>query len=156
MKARLASWAAVAVQSRMQPDLLESSLKRVDGDRLRIPSNKEGSSGVPGGCITTTGVFGQRLNRLGSNRHQTSFKELRISDSKNSTGKIDIADRQTQCLICPQRRAIHQKKKRTHYRRIKITARSPARFCRIQHAPQFSRRIDVRLECWWPFRNGER
>jgi hypothetical protein len=96
MKARLVAWAAFAVQTRMQPDLFESSLKRVDGDLLRIPSNKEGSIGLPRACITTTRVFGKHLNCLGSNRHQTGFEELRISDSKGGTAKIDIADRQRQ------------------------------------------------------------
>src|SRR6266853_3158481 len=98
MKARLTACAAVTVHTRMQPNLFESSLKLVDGDLLRIASHKEGSTGVPGGCLTTTRVFGKHLNRLGSDRHQTGFKEFRISDSENGAGKIDIADRQGQCF----------------------------------------------------------
>src|SRR6266403_3817895 len=96
MKARLTACAAVTVQTRMQPNLFESSLKLVDGDLLGIPSNKEGSIRVSEGCITMTRVVGKHLNRLGSDRHQTGLKELRISDSKNSTGKVNIADLQRQ------------------------------------------------------------
>src|SRR5216683_3158835 len=77
---------------RMEPNLLESSLKYVNGDGFCVPPHKERCVGAP--RASTTAVFGKHLSRLGSDRHEPSFEELRISDGKNAAGKIDIAYRQ--------------------------------------------------------------
>jgi hypothetical protein len=98
MKARLIASTACAVQTSMEPNLLESSLKYVNGDRFCVSRHKERCVGVPGASLTTTVVFGKHLNRLGSDRHEASFKELRISDGKNAAVKIDIAYRQRECF----------------------------------------------------------
>src|SRR5437016_1550859 len=98
MQARLTACAAVTMHSGMQPNLFEGPLKLMDRNLLRIGSRKEGSIGLLGGRLTTTRVFSKHLNRLGSDRHQTGFKELQISDIENGAPKIDIAVRQRQCF----------------------------------------------------------
>ena len=98
MKARLIARTACAVQTRMEPNLLESSLKYVNGDGFCVPPHKERCVGAPRASLSTTAAFGKHLNRLGSDRHEPSFEELRISDGKNAAGKIDIAYRQRECF----------------------------------------------------------
>jgi hypothetical protein len=48
MKARLAAGTTFTVQIRMPSDLLESPLKHMNGNLLRVPSNKETIIGFPG------------------------------------------------------------------------------------------------------------
>jgi hypothetical protein len=98
MKAWLIARTACAVQTRMEPNLLESSLKYVNGDGSCVPPHKERCVGAPRASLSTTAVFGKHLKRLGSDRHEPSFEELRISDGKNAAGKIDIAYRQRECF----------------------------------------------------------
>jgi hypothetical protein len=98
VKARLMAGATFTTETRMHANLHESSLKHVDGDLLSIPSNKELSVGMPGGSLTPAGIFGKHLKRLESDRHEASFKKLRIPDGKNAAVKIDIAYRQRECF----------------------------------------------------------
>jgi hypothetical protein len=98
MKPRLATGAAIAVQTGMFSDVLESPFKFVERNLLRVPVDKEGIIGFPRSRIVATRVFGKNPNRIRSQRDQTAFEELRVSDRKDGVGKIDIPDRQRQCL----------------------------------------------------------
>jgi hypothetical protein len=70
VKAWLASRTTFAMQTSMQPNLLESSFEHVDRDRFPVSSNKERSMSLLGRSITPPSVFGKHSNCLGSDRHQ--------------------------------------------------------------------------------------
>ena len=94
MKPRLAARTAFAVQTHMLSDLFESPLHHVDRNPLRVPSDKEKIIRFPGWRIVTTGVLGKDPDRVRSEKNQTAFEELRVSDRKDGCGKINIAYRQ--------------------------------------------------------------
>jgi hypothetical protein len=75
-------------------DLLESPLKHMNADLLRVPSNKETIIGFPGSRMLAAGVFGKDPNRVRSKGDNRIFEELRVSDRKDGSGKINIAYRQ--------------------------------------------------------------